>query len=138
MGDGSTNLFGIVFYTPYQPCGYRDSSYRPRAVVASAGASAGHAPWREPIDPEGVRARPLWCAFRTQAGHRARSEKCPRAVIRKCSPCARSGLTPLHATWGLHAMTPSVRARTSGEARQVATASKPGAPGDGATLIGGL
>jgi len=28
-----------------------------------------------------------------------------------------------HATWGLHAMTPSVRARTSGEARQVATAS---------------
>ena len=83
MGDGSTNLFEIVLYTPYQPCGYRDSSYRPRAVVASAGASAGHAPWREPIDPEGVRERPLWSAFRTQAGHRARSEKCPRAVIRK-------------------------------------------------------
>ena len=28
-----------------------------------------------------------------------------------------------HATWGRHAMTPSVRARTSGEARHVATAS---------------
>jgi hypothetical protein len=35
-------------------------------------------------------------------------------------------------------MTPSVRARTSGEARQVATASYPEAPAYGATLVGGL
>ncbi len=36
---------------------------------------------------------------------------------------AESGLFPDHATWGRQAITPSVRARTSGEARQVATAS---------------
>ncbi len=39
-----------------------------------------------------------------------------------------SGRANRHAASGRHAMTPSVRARTTGEARQVATASYPGAP----------
>ena len=81
-----------------------------------------------------------------------------RIAVRPCLPhqpeaCRRSTIdvTPFsgygaagrelrrsHATWGRHATTPSVRARTAGEARQVATASYPGAPGYGATRLGGL
>jgi hypothetical protein len=63
-----------------------------RAQTNSTGFSESLAPLPARLQP-GVGGRPLWCALRTQVGHRVMSEKGQTRTFRTES--AESGLQPL-------------------------------------------